>query len=224
VSDAVGLFAKAPRPGRVKTRLVPPLTHDEAAAFARLCLEETLRRFRAKVPAAWTLFLDAPSESWCSEIANASGIAIAEQGEGDLGERLHRAFRDLLATSSRVVMIGSDSPTLDPAWISMGLSRLESADVVLGPARDGGCYLIGSRRDPGPLLEGIAWGASGVCESIRDRAGASGFTLALLPEWYDLDEAVDLERAARDLDACPALRSWLDLVRGREAEARSPEG
>ena len=222
MSDAVGLFAKAPRPGRVKTRLVPPLTPGEAAAFARLCLEETLRRFPGDVPAAWTLFLDEPTESWLSEIAHARGVAIAEQGEGNLGARLARAFRGLLQTSSRVVAIGSDSPTLDPAWISMGLSRLELADVVLGPARDGGCYLIGSRRDPDALFEGIAWSTSRVCELIRDRARAAGFTLATLPEWYDLDEAADLERAARDLDACPALRSWIDLVRGRrEAEARS---
>jgi rSAM/selenodomain-associated transferase 1 len=209
VSDAVGLFAKAPRPGRVKTRLVPPLTHDEAAAFARLCLEESLRRFRAEVPAAWTLFLDEPPESWCSEIANAYGIAIAEQGEGDLGERLHRAFRGLLATSSRVVMIGSDSPTLDPAWIASALARLESADVVLGPARDGGCYLIGMRRDPGTILDEITWSSSRVCDQIRARASGAGARLAMLPEWYDLDEASDLERAARDVSACPAIQPWI---------------
>jgi rSAM/selenodomain-associated transferase 1 len=220
VSDAVGLFAKAPRAGRVKTRLVPPLTHDEAAAFARVCLEESLRRFPAEVRAAWTLFLDESPESWCSEIANGRGIAIAEQGEGDLGERLARALRGLLAASSRVVMIGSDSPTLDPAWISMGLSRLESADVVLGPARDGGCYLIGTRRDPGALFEGIAWSTSAVCGSIREGARAAGFTVAMLPEWYDFDEAIDFERAARDLDACSALRPWIDLVRGRAEAAR----
>jgi rSAM/selenodomain-associated transferase 1 len=215
VSSAVGLFAKAPRPGRVKTRLVPPLTHEEAAAFARLCLEETLRRFPDSVPARWTLFLDGPPEAWLSEIAAARGVVIRSQGEGDLGERLARAFRGVLGESDRAVMIGSDSPTLDPAWIASALARLESADVVLGPARDGGCWLIGARRDPGTMLEEIAWSSSLVCDSIRERARGAGATLAMLPEWYDLDEASDLERAASDVNACPALQPWIDEMRRR---------
>ncbi len=224
MSGAVGLFAKAPRPGRVKTRLVPPLAHDEAAAFARLCLEETLRRFPDSVPARWTLFLDEPPEAWLSEIAAARGVVIASQGEGDLGERLTRAFRGLLEDTACAVMIGADSPTLDPAWITSALARLESADVVLGPARDGGCYLIGTRRAPGTMLDEIAWGSSRVCDQIRDRARGAGATLAMLPEWYDLDEAGDLERAARDVHACPALQPWIEEMRRRlEGAARGSE-
>lgn len=209
MSGAVGLFAKAPRPGRVKTRLVPPLTHEEAAAFARLCLEETLRRFPDPVPARWTLFLDEPPEAWLSEIAAARGVVIASQGEGDLGERLTHALRAILGYADRAVIIGSDSPTLDPAWIASALARLESADVVLGPARDGGCYLIGMRRDPGTILDEIAWSSSRVCDQIRARASGAGARLAMLPEWYDLDEASDLERAARDVSACPAIQPWI---------------
>ena len=212
---AIGLFAKSPRPGRVKTRFVPPLTHDEATAFARICLEETLRRFPPAVVAEWTLFLDGAPEPWLIEIAAARGVEIVDQGDGDLGDRLTRAFRRLHEAERRVVMIGADSPTLDPTWISSALSSLESADVVLGPARDGGCYLIGARRDPNALFEGIAWGTSGVFQAIRDRAEAARASLALMPEWYDLDEAADLERAAEDSGVCPALQSWLGEMRAR---------
>jgi hypothetical protein len=219
---AAGLFAKVPRPGRVKTRLVPPLTFDEAAAVARACLEESLRRFPAAVAAPWTLFLDEAPEPWLTELAAGNGVAIEFQGDGDLGERLARAFRRLGAEGGRAVVIGSDSPTLDPGRIRAAFERLDASDLVLGPARDGGCYLIGVHREPGALLEGIPWGTARVLGGIARNAAAMEWRVDLLPEWYDLDEAADLERAAPDLGDCPALASMLEEVRARiEGAARA---
>jgi len=208
---AVGIFAKVPRPGRVKTRLVPPLTSEEAALVARVCLEETLRRFPAAVPAAWFLFLDGDAGPWIERHAIESGVTLAPQGNGDLGERLARAFRALRGAGfERVVMIGADSPTLDPERIRDAVERLTTADVVLGPTRDGGYYLVGARVDCGELFRGMTWGHGGVAAATRERARSMGWEAALLPEWYDLDEVDDLRRSARDAAASsPALAALL---------------
>ncbi|HTM01624.1 MAG TPA: TIGR04282 family arsenosugar biosynthesis glycosyltransferase [Candidatus Omnitrophota bacterium] len=204
--DAVALFAKTPRPGTVKTRLSPPLSPDEAAAVARVCLEETLRRFPAAVPASWTLFLDGALEPWLARLAANRGVAIAAQGDGDLGARLDRAFRALHEGGARrAVAIGADSPTLEPARIASALERLDRADAVLGPARDGGYYLIGIRPGREAIFSGIPWGTPGVADATRRRAAESGWTVAELPEWYDVDDAEGLRRAAADAAECPEL-------------------
>jgi uncharacterized protein len=206
VSDAVALFAKTPRAGFSKTRLSPPLTPDEAAAVARTCLEETLRRFPAAVSGAWTLFLDGEPEPWIAHLAAEHGVALAPQGAGDLGARLQRAFGALFAAGARrAVAIGSDSPTLDPARITEALERLDGADAVLGPASDGGYYLIGIRPGREALLEGIPWSTDAVAASTRDRAAREGWRLAELEAWYDVDDAEGLLRAGGDAEACPAL-------------------
>ncbi|HET7497219.1 MAG TPA: TIGR04282 family arsenosugar biosynthesis glycosyltransferase [Candidatus Eisenbacteria bacterium] len=205
-ADAVALFAKTPRPGMVKTRLSPPLSPDEAAAVARVCLEESLRRFPAAVPASWTLFLDGALEPWLARLAADRGVAVAGQGDGDLGARLGRAFRTLHdGGARRAVAIGADSPTLDPARIATALERLERADAVLGPARDGGYYLIGIRPGREGIFSDIPWGTPDVADATRRRAAESGWTVAELPEWYDVDDAEGLRRAAADAAECPEL-------------------
>jgi len=201
--DAVAIFAKAPRPGLVKTRLCPPLTFDEAAMVARVCLEETLRRFPPSVAAAWTLFLDGEPEPWLEGLLAGSGVALATQGDGDLGVRLVRAFRALHeAGARRVVAIGSDSPTLDPTRIAEALARLDHADAVVGPTRDGGYYVVGIRRGREGLFEGIPWGTDGVLSATRRRAVDSGWDLEELTSWYDVD---DLEGLLEAASASPAL-------------------
>lgn len=213
ISDAIALFAKTPRAGSVKTRLSPPLTADEAAAVARACLEATLHRFPAAVPAAWTLFLDGAAEPWIERLAAASGVRMAPQGAGDLGARLARAFRRLHDEGARrAVAIGSDSPTLDPARIATGLARLDHADAVLGPARDGGYYLIGIRPGREALFDGIPWSTADVASETRRRAAEAGWTIAELPEWYDVDDVDDLRRAAADAAVCPELARLVDSL------------
>jgi rSAM/selenodomain-associated transferase 1 len=212
-ADAIALFAKIPRAGSVKTRLCPPLTSVQAAAVARICLEASLHRFPAVVPGAWTLFLEGDSEPWLERLAAGQGVRIAPQGEGDLGARLARAFRTMHGDGARrAVAIGSDSPTLDPARISQGLDRLEEADAVLGPSRDGGYYLIGIRPGREGLFEGIPWSTPHVAAQTRRRAAESGWTMVELPEWYDVDDAEDLRRAAADAEACPELARLVDLL------------
>lgn len=210
MNDAVALFGKAPVAGRVKTRLTPPLTPDEAARIARASLEDTLRRFPRRVPAAWTLFLDGNADPAIEAHASAAGVRLLSQGLGDLGERLARAFTLLRDEgAARVVAVGTDSPTLDPAFIGDGLVALREADVAIGPANDGGYYLIGAGLsvDVAALFRAIPWSTAAVARITGERAAALGFTVAVLSEWYDLDDVAALRRVAADpaLAECPAL-------------------
>ena len=220
MTDAVALFGKAPVAGRVKTRLTPPLTPGEAAGIARAALEDTLRRFPRRVPAAWTLFLDGDADPAIEAHATAAGVRILPQGRGDLGERLARAFAFLRAEGAvRVVALGSDSPTLDPSLIGGGIAALGEANVAIGPADDGGYYLIGAgpNVDVAALFRAIPWSTAAVARVTGERAAALGLGVTLLAGWYDLDDTSALLRAAADpaLAECPALEAAIAEVRSR---------
>jgi rSAM/selenodomain-associated transferase 1 len=202
----------------VKTRLVPPLTPEEAARVARVCIEETLRRFPAEVPADWTLFLDGEPEPWLTRLAAERGVALALQGSGDLGARLAGAFRALRdgggsrgdnRGARRAVVIGSDSPTLDPERVRTAIEMLDDAEIVLGPTLDGGYYLVGASVDCDALFREIPWGTERVMAATMERAAESEWRVATLPPWYDLDQVADLRRAASDAADCPALEGLL---------------
>jgi rSAM/selenodomain-associated transferase 1 len=210
---AGAIFAKAPVAGSVKTRLVPPLTHAEAAAVARACLLDTLRRVPAAVGAGWTLFLDGDADEGLRRSADAAVVRLLAQGDGDLGARLERAFARLRAEGAgRVVAIGTDSPTLDPARLAEAFDALRTHDAVLGPAEDGGYYLIGLSREAGDFFRETPWGTADVARVTSERAAARGMSLARLAPWYDVDDAATLRRAAREAAAtgCPALAAALE--------------
>lgn len=226
--DAIGIFAKVPRPGLVKTRLSPPLAPAAASAVARAFLEETLRRFPPSVAGAWTLFLDGEPERWLERLAAGQGLAVRKQGPGDLGARLRRAFRHLYSTGARrAVVIGSDSPTLDPGRVAEALERLRAVDAVIGPARDGGYYLIGARPGRDALFEEIPWSTPRVVSETKRRAVAAGWSIAELPEWYDVDDVEGLRRAERDAGAsCPRLAKAIAaaLARGSASDGSARRG
>jgi rSAM/selenodomain-associated transferase 1 len=205
---SVAIFAKTPLAGRVKTRLVPPLTPREAAGVARACLEETLGRFPARVPAAWTLFLDGEPDEGLRAAAARAGAGIEPQGAGDLGSRLERAFEKLRGEGARrIVAIGADSPTLPPERIGEALEFLRSRDAVIGPAEDGGYYLVGLSREAGDLFRDTPWGTGDVARVTAERALARGLRLERLPSWYDVDDAPSLRRLVNETRAggYPAL-------------------
>jgi rSAM/selenodomain-associated transferase 1 len=114
--------------------------------------------------------------------------ALQPQVEGDLGERLRSFFvEEFDHGAGRVVVIGSDSPTLDPTIVISAFLCLEGRDVVLGPAADGGYYLVGARGGVPPIFEGISWGGPQVLIQTIDRLRDTRWSLALLPPWYDVD-------------------------------------
>jgi rSAM/selenodomain-associated transferase 1 len=193
---AVAILARAPRPGHAKTRLTPPFTAEAAAQVARACLVETLRRFPRATAIPFTLFLDGDLDDALLDMARAAGVAIAPQGDGDLGTRLAAAFRSLRARGAEaVVAIGADSPTLDPGRIGEAVAALTQCDLVLGPAEDGGYYLIGMRGDRDGIFEGIPWSTGRTLDATLARARSLGLTTRLLASHYDIDDAATLARA-----------------------------
>jgi rSAM/selenodomain-associated transferase 1 len=181
----LGLFVKQPRPGAVKTRLGGP---EWGARAARAFLLDALARLEHVDARRVAAFSPAEAETEFAELTQ-GGFDLAPQGDGDLGERLERFFRRELVDGAAVVVVGADSPTLPLGHVEAAFAALDSADVVLGPATDGGYYLLGCRRLP-PVFDAVAWGGPDVLAQTVARLPAS-WRLALLPPWYDVDTPQD---------------------------------
>jgi len=231
VNDAaLALFAKAPLAGRVKTRLVPPLTHEDAARVARASLEDTARFIVPEVAASWTLFLDGEADPSMRRLAEETGLSILPQEGPELGSRLKAAFRALRSGGARrVLAIGSDSPTLDPIRIREAIESLAVCDMALGPSEDGGYYLIGTSGSHESLFDEIPWGSASAAAVTLDRARALNLGVRLLAPWYDLDDAASLRRAYETSRPGSALgrvleglQEKLDLVSRPASDSRFP--
>ena len=174
-----------------------------------LALLSRLRRQDRGVEAC----LDGPWSPDRDLFPGAEDIPRAEQGPGDLGERLERMFHRCHGEGmARTVVIGADSPTLPSSIVDEAFERLrEGADAVVSPAADGGYVLVGVRGEPpSALFRDVPWGDANVLRTTRDRAVESGIVLVEVPPWYDVDDFHSLERLIRDLDDphtaenCPA--------------------
>jgi hypothetical protein len=181
------VFAKAPVPGRVKTRLIPALGAEGAAALAREMLESTLEEALA-TGLAVELCGEPDAAEWHD---GRPGLALAAQGEGDLGERLARAAERVLQ-EDRILLVGADCPELDRARLRRAAEALEDHDAVLHPARDGGYALLGLRRFDRSLFEGISWSTPVVAAQTIARLEALGWPLHVGETLRDVDEPGDL--------------------------------
>jgi rSAM/selenodomain-associated transferase 1 len=188
----LGIFAKHPVPGRVKTRLAARLGADGAAEAHAAMLLDGLDlwgggRYLAPGGRRVVVFSPHDSGSWFDQHAPA-GFALQPQEGPDLGARMHSFLAGEFAEGAgRVVVIGSDSPTLDPSHVVSAFLCLEHKDVVLGPATDGGYYLVGARVPVPELFHDIPWSTPAVLARSVAALRASGHSLALLPPWYDVD-------------------------------------
>jgi uncharacterized protein len=204
-SRALGVMAKAPRPGHVKTRLVPPLTLNQAAEFSACLLRDTVAVV-ADVAAredADTLAVYTPlgAEPAFDGLLPAGFRLLAQRGDS-LGERLLNATTDLLGLGyESVCLINADSPTLPRDRLTSALRALEPPGdrVVLGPAEDGGYYLIGLKDAHARLFADIDWSTPRVLSQTIDRAAEIGLEVRQLLSWYDLDDAEMLARLCDDL-------------------------
>ena len=200
------MVGKAPEAGRSKTRLSPPLTPQQAADLYRAFLGDTLA---VAVTAAWervTLIYppSAAAEPTLRALVPPSVHLVAQHGTG-LGAALADAFRTHLADGfERVVLIGSDNPTLPSALLADADHALDANDLVLGPSADGGYYLIGMDRPHLGVFEDITWSTSVVAEQTLARAAALGLRAARIQTWYDVDTGADLARLRADLARLPA--------------------
>jgi rSAM/selenodomain-associated transferase 1 len=185
----LGLFAKWPAPGAAKTRLCAGRPAEWGARVARAFLLDTLERLAGVGDRRVLAF--APPAAQADFAALVRGcFALAPQAAGDLGERLVRfAAEQFAAGAGSLVLVGADSPTLPVEYVERAFAELGRADVVLGPATDGGYYLIGFGSRVPPVFDGIAWGTS---RTLADTvARLAGWRLALLPPWYDVDTPDD---------------------------------
>jgi uncharacterized protein len=184
------IFVKAPRLGTVKTRLARSL--GESAALSAYCeLVETLFLHLEDVREVELRF--APDDSQ-SEIQRwlKPGWQATPQGSGDLGDRLIAAFSDAFAAgATRVVVIGSDCPAVTPADIRAAWTALQMTDVVLGPALDGGYWLIGLRQPQPVLFEKMPWSTNAVLNETVERARAARLSVHLLRRLSDVDTERD---------------------------------
>jgi rSAM/selenodomain-associated transferase 1 len=188
------IFAKAPLPGLAKTRLIPALGAEGAARLARRMLDHSLyEALAAGADAVELCMTPHPKDKAWLGIEPPPPVMLSDQGDGILGERLARASERALSTSDRVVLIGTDCPTLDAAILRDAIEALQTRDAVMVPAMDGGYVLLGFKRfDPG-LFEGIAWSTSSVAEATRQKIAELSWRLREFTALRDIDEPEDLQ-------------------------------
>jgi rSAM/selenodomain-associated transferase 1 len=204
-ADALVIFAKAPIPGQVKTRLCPPLTPDEAATLHGSFVLDTLERTKTAVtkfrlPAVRVMACaPSPAHVFFKIMEERHGVRLLSQDGGDLGERMHRTFTTLFGQGhKRVVLVGTDVPSLPMDHFRQAFELLNGHDIVLGPARDGGYYLIGL-TDPAPeLFHDVPWSTDRVLPLTRDRASRAGLRIGCLPVCRDVDTIEDLSALIQD--------------------------
>ena len=183
------IFVKAPRPGFVKTRLAAAIG-NEAACGAYRQLAETVLAHLAPLPRLELRFTPDDAEDeithWLSD-----GWTAHPQGEGDLGERMHRAFTE---AKGPAIIIGSDCPQVELSDLRTAAKTLQARDAVIGPATDGGYWLIGLNAPCPALFENIKWSTSDVLPKTLEKANEAGLSVQLLRELTDVDTGEDWQR------------------------------
>src|SRR5262249_3602632 len=158
-----------------------------AAAVAEALLRDTLARLSRVQAQRLLVFTPADARDRFASLAS-DAFELIPQSDGDLGQRLRHFMRTQLgAAAQRSVVVGRDSATMPVAFVEHSVAMLKEADVVLGPAADGGYYLLGCGRRLPPIFDGIAWGGLDVLSQTIARLSDLTWRVALLPPWYDVD-------------------------------------
>lgn len=186
---------KSPVAGAVKTRLTPPIPFEDAVGLYRCFIEDTFAGIASVCSAdIYAAFAPADAEQDIKEMIPSNARLMPQEGP-DLGVRLTGIFERLFDSGySKVVVIGSDSPDIPAAYIEDAFVQLACAGrrLVLGPAADGGYYLIGMNSFMPPLFVGIPWSTSSVLEATIVTAKSHSIPVTLLRRWHDIDEPDDL--------------------------------
>lgn len=226
---AVAVMAKAPVPGRAKTRLVPPLDAAQAARLAAAFIGDTTANIHAAGLAAYAAYAPAGDEVLLAgACAVGTRLLLADGSLGDapgvegFGRALLHAARGLFAAGhASACLLSADSPTVPTRFLAQAARLLAAPGdrAVLGAADDGGYWLLGMRAPHARLFADIAWSTATVAEATRARARELGLELVELPAWYDVDDAASLERLRRELAqpaadayAAPATRAALERL------------
>jgi len=197
------VFTRTPVPGRVKTRLIPAIGAERAANLHRAMLWRTVATAReAALGPVDVCCMPVCEHPYLQELASSFGVGLCVQDGGDLGERMHRALASALAggrASAGALLVGTDCPFLESGDLRTAATALvEGADAVIGPARDGGYYLIGVKRSDWKVFRDIEWGSERVLDVTRGRFETLGW------QWRELETRSDVDRP-EDLDALKDL-------------------
>jgi rSAM/selenodomain-associated transferase 1 len=212
--DVLMIFLKEPRPGTVKTRLAREVGEGPAARLYRALAEAEVAATTPRADVYSRLLFFTPPEARLSIAEWFPREALVPQSTGDLGQRMAEAFKDAFARGARrVCIIGTDVPWVDRALVEDALLSLDDHDVVLGPAHDGGYYLLALDRPRPELFSGIAWSTPSVLAATAERAGSLGLSIRLLPVLPDIDTAEDVRAHWR------RLRPFLDELLAAELSA-----
>ena len=188
-------MAKAPIAGTVKTRLVPPLTHDQAAELYRAMLADQFEHLKALASAdLYLAFTPIDAAFLIKEIAPPNFRCFPQRGD-NLGGRMNAVFDELWSREYRnIVLIGSDLPALPLSFLQKAFQILANPGnrIVLGPSRDGGYYLIGMNQPTPEVFANMTWSHSQVLAQTMERLAAIAIKPEVLPTWFDLDTVDDL--------------------------------
>jgi len=233
---ALAVMTKAPQPGRVKTRLTPPLSPEEAASLNTCFLRDTAAAIANTVEGARALgigvYTPVGAEGAYEGILPPEFALVPQRGDA-FGERLAAATEDLLSIGfDSLCLIDSDSPTVPESTFSEAVEVLsrDSDTIVLGPSDDGGYYLVGLKKAHRRLFERIEWSSERVLQQTVAAAAELGVPVHLLPPWYDVDDRATLHRLCREFFdtngninrgfAAPATRAFLSDLLHREGRGR----
>ncbi|MFN3323594.1 MAG: TIGR04282 family arsenosugar biosynthesis glycosyltransferase [Bryobacteraceae bacterium] len=198
------LFAKAPAPGRVKTRLQPPLTAVQAAGLHSAFVYDMIDKAKQFASLADVeLHTDTHTDAWSS-----SEVARRVQIEGDLGCKMLHAIEERLAAGApQVIILGTDAPTLPAEHLAWLLGC--PADVALGPSEDGGYWSIACRRAHPAMFDAVPWSRPDTLEATLRAVRACGLSVELAPPWFDIDSPADLKRLRTSPDLPQHTAAWL---------------
>ena len=201
MSNSLVIFVKAPLVGDVKTRLIPVLSLSQAAelyqCFARDIVRSMKRIKEASVKIAYQPHARIPDPSWVG-----GSLPYFKQEGQSMGERLSKAFLSAFqARAQRVIIIGCDSPTLPVAYVRQAFKMLEGCDVVLGPATDGGFYLVGMSKFCPGLFDQIVWSSEEVFDKTLFNVRHYSYSLRTLPAYFDVDTPEELEALWKSKDS-----------------------
>ena len=208
MSQAIAVFAKAPLPGRVKTRLRTCMTAAQAAELHAAFVADTWRRLAVLTGVRRYLYCD---QGWEPFEGLAGPAHFAIQHGADLGARMLNCMKELsLRGHDRILLLGSDSPTLPIAHVEQAFLALDRTDAVLGPTADGGYYAVGCRRPDAGMFAGVTWSSEDTLRETEAAFRTCSMSVSHLPEWYDVDTGAELARLAAEPGLPPNTRRWLD--------------
>lgn len=209
----LGIMVKPPVGGLVKTRLARAVGEELAAQLAGAFLEDTLAMTERLAWAETVLSTTDPDAPFFQNLGGR--FRVLHQGRGDLGTKIARTLEQGLSLAPLSMVLAADSPGLPVSLLEQARVVLESCDAVLGPAMDGGFYLLGLRRFELGLLDGLPWSSERTCEAVGRRLEERGYQVGMLDSWFDVDEPEDLVRLTQKLREgtvrCPATCRVLGL-------------